>query len=314
MGPRPAAPPDPGFLDALNHSWAARVASGVAGYAIGLPAGVLRGGAHAVQGIGDALNFAGSLAFPEGRAQAWNEAKAATHDALQYGRSVMADPSRLGDDVATQARAALKSVNPVTPMADNAVDEWKKEFGIGMNGGEAAANIVGLIAAPEVAEGINAARAFAATRDANIAEMMARGLDKPTATYLSKPYQGQGDHAIIQKSQKSIFGFKTPYFEDKSIPSWFMDGPLNVSRPRGLSQYDFYKYHYAVDPQYYGGSLPPHLNGGKGLSGANLGFERYRLPGRIWARTPQIWKDYYAGVASGDVLGRLPQDTAEPPQ
>jgi hypothetical protein len=314
MGSRLTPSPHPGFLDSLNHNPAVRLASGVAGYAIGLPAGVLRGGWHALEGLGDGLNFAASLFFPEGRAKAWNEAKAATHDALQYGQSVIANPSRLASDLAAQGKAAAHSLNPITPMADNAGDEWKKELGIGMNGGETAANIAGFFAAPEVFGGIKAASGFAATREANIAEMMARGLDEPTARYLSKPYEGGGDHALIQKSQKSVLGFKTPLLKAAPIPRWFMDGPLNVSRPRGLSQYDFYKYHYGVDGQFHGGSLPRHLNGGRGFSGARLGFERYNYPGRILARIPSIWKDYDAGVAAGDALRQLPQDATGTPQ
>ena len=93
-----------------------------------------------------------------------------------------------------------------------------------------------------------------------------------------------------------------------------MDSSLNVSKPRGLSQYDFYKYHYAVDPKFYGGSLRRGLNGGRGFSGAQLGFERYSIPERTWARIPPIWKDYYTGVTLGDALRPLPQDLSENPQ
>jgi hypothetical protein len=138
--------------------------------------------------------------------------------------------------------------------------------------------------------------------------MMERGLNEPTARYLSKPYEGRGDHAVIQNSQKSILGFKTPLLKNVPIPKGIMDGPLNVSRPRGMSQYDFYKYHYGVDPGYYGGSLPRELNGGNGLSGKRLGFERYSNPRRTWARIPPIYKDYYTGATSGESLGLLPRD------
>ena len=142
--------------------------------------------------------------------------------------------------------------------------------------------------------------------------MTERGLNEATARYLSKRYEGRGDHVLIQNSQKSVLGFiKTPWLKGAPIPRGFMDGPLNVSRPRGLSQYDFYKFHYGVDPQYYGGKLPKHLNDGKGFSGQRLGFERFSNPGRTWARIPPIYKDYYSGVTSGDALGLLPQNDPE---
>jgi hypothetical protein len=305
--------PHRGFLDRLNHSLPARVAGGVVGYVPGLFAGVARGGWHALEGVDHGLNFAGSLFFPEGRAKAWDETKTATHNALQYGRSVAANPSRLADDAISAGTTAAHSLVPFTTMADTGTGEIGHEFGIGMNGGETLLNVAGLFAAPEVVGGVNAARTFAATREANIAKFMGQGLDEQTARYLSKSYKGDGDHALFQKSQKSILGFKAPWLKKAPIPQWFMDGPLNVSRPRGLSQGDFYEYHYGVDPNYYGGSLRRSLNGGKGWSGNRLGIERYSGPRRIWARIPPIWKDYYSGVASGEGLSMLPEDTSETP-
>jgi hypothetical protein len=313
-------PPDrtahPGFLDSLNHNPVARTVAGVAGYALGLPGGALRGGWHALEGVGHGLNFAGGLIVsPNARAEAWDGARAATHDALQYGRSVVENPSRLAGDAVSGAKAANRSLNPfATPIPGTASGAFSHELGIGANGGETIANIVGAFAAPEFAAGVNAARTFAATRDANIAEMVARGIDEPTALRLSKRYKGQGDHALIQKRQPSILGFETPWLEGARIPKWFMDGPLNVSKPRGLSQYDFYKYHYGVDPNFKGGRLPNGPDGPRGFSGRGLGFERYDQPGRTWRRIPQIWKDYYTGTAVGEALGLLPGEPSETPQ
>lgn len=303
------------FLDSLNHNATARVAAGGIGYLIGLPVGVGRAGWHALQGLDDGLHFAESLASPEGRTKAWNDTRAATHSALQYGRSVVANPSRLSNDAASAGKDAIHSLVPfTTPMASTALGELSHEFGIGMNAGETATNVAGVIAAPEVFEGLNAARTFAATREANVAKFMAQGFDEPTARYLAKPYEGQGDHAVVQKSRKSIFGFKTPLLKDVPIPRSVMDSPLNVSRPRGLSQGDFYEYHYRVDPQFYGGKLPAQLNEGKGWSGNRLGLERDGGLARAWGRIPPIYKDYDVGVTLGDALGQLPQSGPETPQ
>jgi len=138
MGPRPAQSAHPGFLDDLNHNSAVRAAGGVAGYLVGLPAGALRAGLHALEGLGHGLNFAGGLIYsPGARAEAWDEAQAATHGALQYGRSVLADPSRLGGDALSAAKAANRSLNPfATPIPDTASGTFNHEFGIGANGGE----------------------------------------------------------------------------------------------------------------------------------------------------------------------------------
>ena len=311
---QPTSPtPHDGFLDRLNHSLPARVAGGAAGYLVGLPWGVARAGLHAVEGVEDGVNFARSLLSPEGRAEALNEATSATHNALQYGRSVMADPARLAHDAASVGKTAIHDVIP-TSMADTGLGEFGHEFGLGANAGEALTNIVGAVAVPEVAEGLNAARTFAATRDANIAKFMGQGFDEQTARYLSKPYDGRGDHALISQSQNAVFGFKTPLLKKVQIPDWIKDSPVNVSKPRGLSQGDFYEYHYAVDPQFYGAGLPRDLNGGKGWSGKRLGAERYSGAEQLWRRMPQIWKDYPAGATLGDSLGLLPGDDPGAPQ
>ncbi|HEY3950262.1 hypothetical protein [Phenylobacterium sp.] len=315
IGHRENQPSHPGILDGLNHNPVVRGLAGGAGYAIGVPAGVLRGGWHTLEGIGHGLNFVGSLFFPQGRAAAWNDAQTATHDALQYGRSVLTDPHRLARDAASAAKAANRSLNPfATPIPDTASGAFGHELGIGANDGETATTIAGLFTAPEVFGGIKAASTFEATREANVAKFMAQGFDEPTARYLSKPYEGQGDHAFISKSQNAILGYKTPLLKNVPIPDWIKDSPFNVSKPRGLSQGDFYEYHFGVDPQYYGGNLPDHLNGGRGWSGNRLGLERYDVPGRIWARIPSIWKDYDTGVALGNALRQVPQDSPETPQ
>jgi hypothetical protein len=315
IGPSTAQAHNSGLLDSLNHNYAARVAAGGIGYLVGLPVGVGRAGLHALQGLGDGLRFAESLTSPEGRAKALDEAKTSTHNALQYGRSVMANPSRLANDAASAGVDAVHNLVPfTTPMARTASGELGHEFGIGMNAGETATNVAGLIAAPEVFEGLNAARTFAATREADVARRMAQGFDEPTARYLAKGYEGGGDHALIPRRQDSIVGIPTPRLKKVQIPDWIMNSPLNVSKPRGMSQGDFYEYHYGVDPRFYGARLPRDLNGGKGWSGKRLGAERYSGPGRVWARTPQIWKDTATLDVMGGGIGLLPTYDPETPQ
>ncbi|HEY1927611.1 MAG TPA: hypothetical protein VGG92_09110 [Caulobacteraceae bacterium] len=305
----------PSVLDSLNHSSIARGAAGLAGYLAGLPTGVLRAGWDAVEGVGHGLNFVHHLLdSSDARAEAWNDAQTTAHDVLQYGRSVFADPSRLASDVVSGVGAANRGLNPLaTPIPETASDAFGHELGIGANTGETLTNIAGAFAAPEVAAGIDAARTFAATREANVAKFMGQGFDEPTARYLSKPYDGMGDHALISRSQNAILGFKTSLLKNVPIPDWIKDSPLNVSKPRGMSQGDFYEYHYGVDPQFYGAGLPRDLNGGKGWSGKRLGAERYSGAEQLWAKTPPFWKDYATGTTLGDTLGLLPpNDTGTP--
>jgi hypothetical protein len=114
--------------------------------------------------------------------------------------------------------------------------------------------------------------------------------------------------------ENTLFGFKTPWLKKVPIADWIKDSPLNVSKPRGMSQGDFYEYRYAVDPQFYGARLPQDLNCGRGWSGKRVGAERYSGAEQIWRRTPQIWKDCPAGATLGDSLGLLPGDDPEAPQ
>jgi hypothetical protein len=79
VGRRPDQAPHRSFLDGFDHDPVARAAAGIAGYAIGLPGGVLRGGWHALEGLSHGLNFVGGLiASPDAREEAWEGAHAAT--------------------------------------------------------------------------------------------------------------------------------------------------------------------------------------------------------------------------------------------
>lgn len=315
VGRRPVQTRHPGLLDDLNHNGAVRAVAGGLGYVGGVLWGVPRAGQHAIEGIGDAVRFAGSLLNPQGRAEAWNGTKTAAHSTLQYGRSLAANPSRLASDALSVARTANRDLNPFgTPIPNTATGAFGHELGIGANAGEAVTNVMGLASGLELAEGLNAIRGFEAAQPARIAKYMAQGFDEPAAAHLSKPYKGMGDHGPIPRRQDSVFGFKAPPLKKVSIPDWIMDSPFNVSKPRGMSQGDFYEYHYRVDPRFYGARLPQDLNGGKGWSGKRLGLERYSGPGRIWARTPSIYKDAAVGMSMGDGLHQPPRDESGIPQ
>jgi len=315
LGRRPVQAPHPGLLDDLDHNPAVRAAAGGLGFVGGLFVGVPRTGVHAIEGIGEAARFAGGLFNPQGRADAWNGTKAAANSTLQYLGSRLAHPSRLGSDIAAQGAAAVHSVIPfTTPMGDNVLGEMKHEFGIGANAGEALTNVVGLASGFELAQSLNAIRGFEAAQPARIAKYMAQGFDEPTAIHLSKPYKGMGDHGPVPRRQDSILGFKAPALKKVPIPDWVMDSPFNVSKPRGMSQGDFYEYHYRVDPRFYGARLPKDLNGGKGWSGKRLELERYDGPGRIWARTPSLYKDAAAAMSYDGSLRQRRQDDPGSPR
>ncbi|WP_394762950.1 hypothetical protein [Phenylobacterium sp.] len=320
--PRPK-PVSPGAHEPWDHNPAVKVVGGSAAFLVGLPFGAGRSVYHAVGDLKDAALFAGKLANPfdpKGREEAAGQVRNGVHGALQYGRSVVADPRRLRADALAAGKTALRDLVPFNrPMADTAWDEMKREFGVGMNDGEGLVNVVGFFGGGEALAGMRAVRTFEATRDARIAKSMAQGLDRKTAEYLSKPYEGRGHHSPIPQRRSVISSEKwkipiPPVLQGKKIPAWIMDSPLNVSKPRGMSQADFYEYHYGVDKRFQGAKLPANLNGGKGWSGKRLNQKRYGFPERVWRGTPTFWKDGAAIVDAGEFPGLFENQTQGGPQ
>jgi hypothetical protein len=294
--------------DGWEHNPAIRALGGGLGFVGGLPAGVFRSLKHAVNDTGETLAFGAKLANffdPMGQAEAVDQIRDTTHRALQYGRSVQAQPTLLLTDGLAAGKAAFHDLVPFSaPMADTAWGEMKHEFGVGMNVGETAADVAGMFGGGEVLEGLNAARTFGATREANIAKFIDQGSDAETALALSKPYTRPGHHSIIPQRYdpipEKIGSIPMPQqIVGKRIPEWLMESPWNRSKPPGMSKGDFYEHHYGVDQHFKGTGLPKGLNGGRGWSGAQRGLTKYSLPQRLWAGTPSPWK------AAGGIVDTL---------
>lgn len=113
---------------------------------------------------------------------------------------------------------------------------------------------------------------------------------------------------MIPRSQDAILGFKTPWLKGANIPDWIMESRFNVTKPRGMSQGDFYENHFGTDPRMYGARLPRAVNGGKGWSGKRLGLERYSGLKQVWQRTPDAWKDLAWATGLDGALGLAQSD------
>jgi len=85
-----------------------------------------------------------------------------------------------------------------------------------------------------------------------------------------------GHHAII------------PDRWSKYLPEWLVDNRANVIK-KGATQEAYYKWHYKVDPSFYGTA---------GWSGKALGLEKYNLAGRLWYGSPS-WLQWTAGGLAG---------------
>jgi len=64
-----------------------------------------------------------------------------------------------------------------------------------------------------------------------------------------------------------------------------VDNPLNVSKPLGMSQGDFYEYHYALIRNIMAASSR-RTERRQGLERKKLGLKRYNPALRIWNGTP----------------------------
>jgi hypothetical protein len=288
----------------------AKIAGGVAAYTVGAAFGVPLAVYHAARDLKDVglfgLEGSGALGS-EAQARAMRQAGDTINSGAHYIDAAIHDPSKVVADVTKAAKAAVDGINPFdVPMSGSLQDVMRQEFGKGNNLGEAAANVAGTLAGGEILGGLNAVRTFEATRAANIAKFVEQGMSPELAQYLSKPYEGMGHHTPIPRRAKipdSVFGIPIDArWAGKPLPKWVVDNPLNVSKPLGMSQGDFYEYHYRTDPKYHGGKLPPDLNDGKGWSGKKLGLKRYNPALRIWNGTPLVLKAAIASAPIGEGL------------
>ncbi|MFL5298188.1 MAG: hypothetical protein ACJ798_17560 [Phenylobacterium sp.] len=283
---------------------AAKLAAANVGYALGAVEGVPATAYHAARDLWDAgsfgLQLAGALG-PQAQSQATREAADAASGALRYTRSAIDDPSRVLRDGRGIAGQAINNMSPFNAdMSGSLGDVWDHQLQHGRNFGEAATNVAGMFAGGELVQGLRAAKAFEATRAANIAKFVDQGATQKVAEYLAQRYPGGGHHSLIpQRVAKKM-----------NLPPWLVDSPINVSVPRGMSRGDFYEYHYGVDPKAGGFRLPADVNGGKGWRPKELGLTKYGRAERIWKGMPVALKDTMATIPFLDaptLYGQLEQ-------
>ena len=70
-----------------------------------------------------------------------------------------------------------------------------------------------------------------------------------------------------------------------NMPRVILESPFNVLKPRGLTTGEMQELHFRVDPKFNGGKIRAEFGGGT-WSGADLGWEKYGRPGRVWYGAP----------------------------
>ena len=271
---------------------------------IGQGAGLARGAWHSAEGLGKGLYFGLRLLNPDdlklgpGKS-AWGQVLNTAIAADDYINKGLANPASVGNDIGNAIRQFDIDLDPiVTPMADTFGGELKRRFGIGANQGE-----LGLDAA-SLALGSPALKALegmgAAADATTAAEFMDMGFNPAQAERLAEPYSGWGHHTPLPRRIANKL----------RVPKLLQDSPLNVVKPDGINQGDFYAFHYGVDPKFSGTGFSRKIGGR--WSGEDLGLQKYGQLGRLWHGTPTPLAAASLATGSAGLLNYQPaQDPAQ---
>jgi hypothetical protein len=155
-------------------------------------------------------------------------------------------------------------------------------------------------------EAVRAARYAAKVKPAEYARLRARGDSHDMANYLSDQYPrgAMGSHLVArsEKFPQKILGVPVPEtLAGQPLPRSYIDSPLNVWKPEGLSRDQVYTRHYGYGAGFYGARLPATVNGGRGWSGRRFGLSRYGPVERLVKVAPPALKSTIggAGVVGG---------------
>lgn len=294
--PRPAAPPRPAGggqaprvkVD-LNRNPVVKAVAGDVAQKVGNAAGVVRGGAHAVEGLAEGAAFLRRLTdpldvlgSPPGQSAAEQLAGAAWRG-VGYVRKGVADPQIVVRDIRGKAHQMRLDLDPTaTPAAPTVSEEVRRRLSIGMNQGELAFDVGSFAVGGPLAKSV---KGLGAVSKASTAEKyLAQGFTPARAAHLAEPYPkyGMGHH----------FGPRR-----MGLPRSYSESVFNRLKPEGITRGDMYELHYVVDPEFHGTGFPARVGGGR-WSGADLGLEKHGLVGRLWHGSPAPLKARVGGLGA----------------
>ncbi len=232
--------------------------------------------------LGRLMNPADALTSPPGQS-AQDQLISAGSRALDYARTAVDDPRRVGRDV-RQAYYKFEADNDpnATPEAPTIAGEAARRFGIGQNQGELG---FGLATTAFGGPGLKGLGLLGDVGKAGrVAKYVAEGLSAAQIAEREEAYIGMGHHVIPRR-------YKLPaWLGGGPLPSAVMDSPFNVLKPLGITKGEMRPLHYQVDPHLHGGPLPRSVGGGRGKgsgwSGRRMGLSKYGILGRVWHGTP----------------------------
>jgi hypothetical protein len=116
--------------------------------------------------------------------------------------------------------------------------------------------------------------------------------------YMDTDYAGMGSHGPMKRSTRLPGNI--------SLPKFVLDSPFNRVMPApGTPRGAFYRFHYAIDPNYFGGPVKRAYGGG-GWSGRAFGWTKYGPLARAWYGTPAATKLAGYGLLGGSGAAESP--------
>jgi hypothetical protein len=177
----------------------------------------------------------------------------------QYAVEVRRDPSKLQRDVKTAASNYRKSTDPTaTPVAPTLAEEIQRSRNIGRNQGKTQFAIGSLAYGTPALKGLTAFPR--AAEELAAADRLVASVTPVQAARLTGEYSGRYHHFV-------------PLRLTKPFPQVVRDNPFFVYQPQGLSQIEYYRRHFKLDPSFNGGPLPE----GGSWSGKDLGWTKFGL-------------------------------------
>ncbi len=274
----PSRPSQPIWSEWLDHSPIAKTVGGNLALLAGTGPGFARGAWRLAEGVGGGLNFVGRLldpydaySSPRGEA-AWDAVVGAGQKGYQYLNKVRTDPSTVLSDARHWAQDANAKLNPsATRPADTFGGELRRNFNIGLNGGETLFDLGSMLYGGAELKGL--AELGLLQKGGQASRYLARGYPSGLSEYFATPYRGMG-HPSLSAIEASPQGIgRGP------VPKVISDSRFNVLKPSGIDTGAFYERHFNVDPRYGGGAIPAEFGGGR-WSGKELGWRKYGPIGR----------------------------------
>jgi hypothetical protein len=262
-----------------------KVAVGGLGFLAGREAGAAREAVKTAADVGAGVLFAGRLLNPLDPLlsppddSAWAHTVRAVGDAADYARDRASHPDKLRQDVKSRAQQFVQDIIPTSGFAPTWRDQLARDFRQGERAGATSFD-VGTTLAGVGAEVKTLRQLGYIGKAATVADYMAQGATPAKARYLAAPYNpnNMGSHGLV--SRKATLPGGAP------VPKAFLDSKWNRTMPApGATNGQMYRYHFAIDPSYWGGRVSKEFGRG-GWSGKKLGWTKDGWLERRWRGTP----------------------------